>query len=56
MGGGNLLKNTETPAPWPRKPSLVDAILLSHEDHPDNLDDFGRQLLSGRQFLPPLME
>jgi hypothetical protein len=22
--------------------------LLSHEDHPDNLDDFGRQLLESR--------
>lgn len=27
----------------------IDAVLLSHEDHPDNLDDFGRQLLDGRR-------
>ncbi|KAI7158013.1 Metallo-hydrolase/oxidoreductase [Hortaea werneckii] len=26
----------------------IDAILLSHEDHPDNLDLLGRQLLDGR--------
>jgi len=26
----------------------IDAILLSHEDHPDNLDPLGRQLLDGR--------
>lgn len=27
---------------------VLDAILLSHEDHPDNLDPPGRQLLDGR--------
>jgi L-ascorbate metabolism protein UlaG (beta-lactamase superfamily) len=27
----------------------IDAVLLSHEDHPDNLDDFGRNLLNGRR-------
>lgn len=26
----------------------IDLILLSHEDHKDNLDDLGRQLLNGR--------
>ncbi|KAI7232844.1 Metallo-hydrolase/oxidoreductase [Hortaea werneckii] len=26
----------------------IDAVLLSHEDHPDNLDPLGRQLLDGR--------
>ena len=26
----------------------IDAILLSHENHPDNLDELGRQLLDGR--------
>lgn len=29
----------------------IDAILLSHEDHPDNLDGLGRQLLDGRKVL-----
>ncbi|GIZ36550.1 hypothetical protein CKM354_000002100 [Cercospora kikuchii] len=27
---------------------VIDGVLLSHEDHPDNLDDLGRQLLNGR--------
>ncbi|EPS28525.1 hypothetical protein POX_f07609 [Penicillium oxalicum] len=27
---------------------VIDAVLLSHEDHYDNLDDLGRQLLDGR--------
>ncbi|PPJ52431.1 hypothetical protein CBER1_11002 [Cercospora berteroae] len=27
---------------------VIDAVLLSHEDHVDNLDDLGRQLLVGR--------
>ncbi|KAK3694116.1 beta-lactamase superfamily domain-containing protein [Podospora appendiculata] len=29
----------------------IDAVLLSHEDHPDNLDEPGRTLLNGRQVL-----
>lgn len=29
----------------------IDAILLSHEDHPDNLDELGRRLLDGRKVL-----
>jgi len=29
----------------------IDAVLLSHEDHPDNLDELGRQLLNGRHVL-----
>jgi L-ascorbate metabolism protein UlaG (beta-lactamase superfamily) len=32
----------------------IDAVLLSHEDHPDNLDDAGRQLLFGRRVLTTL--
>lgn len=28
---------------------IIDAILLSHEDHADNLDDLGRRLLDGRR-------
>lgn len=32
----------------------IDAVLLSHEDHPDNLDDFGRRLLDGRKVLTTL--
>lgn len=29
----------------------IDAVLLSHEDHLDNLDDLGRQLLDGRRVI-----
>lgn len=29
----------------------IDAVLLSHEDHPDNLDEPGRQILDGRHVL-----
>jgi L-ascorbate metabolism protein UlaG (beta-lactamase superfamily) len=29
--------------------SIIDAVLLSHEDHDDNLDPLGRQLLDGRR-------
>lgn len=47
-GNGNVLKNTETPALKPEDLPPIDAILLSHEDHPDNLDEYGRQLLNGR--------
>ncbi|KAB8078736.1 Zn-dependent hydrolases of the beta-lactamase protein [Aspergillus leporis] len=28
---------------------VIDAVLLSHEDHPDNLDELGRRLLDGRR-------
>ncbi|KAJ4359620.1 uncharacterized protein N0V89_000175 [Didymosphaeria variabile] len=28
---------------------IIDAVLLSHEDHWDNLDDLGRRLLDGRR-------
>ncbi|KAJ5629397.1 Zn-dependent hydrolases of the beta-lactamase protein [Penicillium herquei] len=48
VGGGITLKNTETPALGLENLPVIDAVLLSHEDHPDNLDDFGRQLLNGR--------
>ncbi|KAH6632436.1 hypothetical protein F5144DRAFT_621234 [Chaetomium tenue] len=30
----------------------IDAVLLSHENHPDNLDELGRQLLDGRRAQP----
>ncbi|KAL4912736.1 putative Zn-dependent hydrolases of the beta-lactamase protein [Aspergillus aurantiobrunneus] len=49
MGGGNVLKNTETPALGLENLPPIDAVLLSHEDHPDNLDEPGRRLLDGRR-------
>lgn len=29
----------------------IDAVLLSHENHPDNLDELGRRLLQGRHIV-----
>ncbi|KAI8143362.1 beta-lactamase superfamily domain-containing protein [Fennellomyces sp. T-0311] len=43
-----LLKSTTGPAIGIKDLPPIDAVLLSHEDHPDNLDDTGRQLLDGR--------
>ncbi|KAJ5917780.1 Zn-dependent hydrolases of the beta-lactamase protein [Penicillium verhagenii] len=49
VGGGMVLENTESPALGLENLPRIDAILLSHEDHADNLDELGRQLLNGRQ-------
>ncbi|PKS10906.1 hypothetical protein jhhlp_002664 [Lomentospora prolificans] len=46
-----VLKNTDTPAMSLQDLPVVDAILLSDDDHPDNLDEFGRRLLDGRRAL-----
>jgi L-ascorbate metabolism protein UlaG (beta-lactamase superfamily) len=43
------LENTESPAMTLADLPVIDAVLLSHEDHPDNLDSLGRQLLDGRR-------
>lgn len=42
------LEITETPAFKLADLPHIDAVLLSHEDHPDNLDELGRVLLDGR--------
>lgn len=49
--GVAVLKNTDTPALGLQDLPPIDAVLLSHEDHPDNLDPLGRQLLDGRHVL-----
>lgn len=49
--GVTILKNTDTPALSLETLPPIDAILLSHEDHPDNLDELGRRLLDGRHVL-----
>ncbi|PGH03465.1 hypothetical protein GX51_04039 [Blastomyces parvus] len=49
--GMAVLKNTDTPALGLENLPPIDAILLSHEDHPDNLDELGRRLLDGRIVL-----
>ncbi|KAH7130184.1 beta-lactamase superfamily domain-containing protein [Dendryphion nanum] len=45
---GKMLENTEDPAMSLHDLPVIDAVLLSHENHPDNLDELGRQLLDGR--------
>ncbi|KAL3708312.1 hypothetical protein TMatcc_006296 [Talaromyces marneffei ATCC 18224] len=52
--GITILKNTDTPALSLETLPPIDAILLSHEDHPDNLDELGRRLLDGRHVLTTL--
>ncbi|KAF2658849.1 putative Zn-dependent hydrolases of the beta-lactamase protein [Lophiostoma macrostomum CBS 122681] len=46
-----VLKNPEPPALSLSSLPPIAAVLLSHEDHPDNLDPLGRQLLDGRRVL-----
>ena len=48
---GAQLTNTYQPALAPQDLPPIDLILLSHEDHKDNLDNFGRQLLDGRRVI-----
>ena len=45
---GSKLKVHEDPALKMNELPHIDAVLLSHENHPDNLYQFGRQLLDGR--------
>ncbi|RYP38031.1 hypothetical protein DL766_001213 [Monosporascus sp. MC13-8B] len=49
--GITTLKNTDNPALGLQDLPIIDAVLLSHEDHPDNLDELGRRLLDGRRVL-----
>lgn len=49
--GQYVLKNSDSPALTLDVLPLIDAVLLSHEDHWDNLDDLGRWLLDGRRVL-----
>ncbi|OJJ36316.1 hypothetical protein ASPWEDRAFT_37887 [Aspergillus wentii DTO 134E9] len=43
-----ILSVSEDPALRLDQLPVIDAVLLSHEDHVDNLDPIGRQLLDGR--------
>jgi L-ascorbate metabolism protein UlaG (beta-lactamase superfamily) len=45
-GGGPELRKTEGPALAAEAVGDVDAVLLSHDQHPDNLDVSGREYLS----------
>lgn len=46
--GPITLQSLEAPALGLDQLPTIDAVLLSHEDHPDNLDTAGRTLLDGR--------
>ncbi|MBG0568404.1 MBL fold metallo-hydrolase [Actinoplanes aureus] len=43
---GSVLTKTAPSAITPAELGPVDVVLLSHDQHPDNLDDSGRELLS----------
>ena len=43
--GNRVLVKTHGPAVSPDGIGAVDAVLLSHDQHPDNLDNTGRRLL-----------
>ncbi len=43
LGGGRVLTKTAPPALPAADLGPVDAVLLSHDQHPDNLDDAGRE-------------
>ncbi|EWY79901.1 hypothetical protein FOYG_16966 [Fusarium oxysporum NRRL 32931] len=45
------LKVQDDPALKMNQLPHIDAVLLSHENHPDNLDELGRQLLDGRHVV-----
>ncbi|KAK0218146.1 beta-lactamase superfamily domain-containing protein [Armillaria fumosa] len=49
--GITILENSDTPALGLQDLPPIGAVLLSHEDHPDNLDDLGRRLLDGRKVI-----
>ncbi|MFE4519685.1 MBL fold metallo-hydrolase [Kitasatospora sp. NPDC056783] len=46
-----VLRSTGGPAVGVHELPAVDAVLLSHDEHPDNLDATGRTLLAGRPVL-----
>ena len=47
MGGGRTLTKTQGPALSAAEIGPLDAVLLSHDQHADNLDESGRALLAG---------
>ncbi|KAK3397566.1 beta-lactamase superfamily domain-containing protein [Sordaria brevicollis] len=46
---GIVINKSDSPALALDQLPPIDAVLLSHEDHPDNLDELGRRLLDGRK-------
>jgi L-ascorbate metabolism protein UlaG (beta-lactamase superfamily) len=49
--GEVILSVTDGPKVGIEQLPVIDCVLLSHEDHVDNLDETGRQLLIGRQVI-----
>jgi L-ascorbate metabolism protein UlaG (beta-lactamase superfamily) len=49
VGTEKPLKVLDNPALGLQDLPVIDAVLLSHENHPDNLDNLGRRLLDGRR-------
>jgi L-ascorbate metabolism protein UlaG (beta-lactamase superfamily) len=45
-GGSRILTKTAPPAATPADLGRIDVVLLSHDEHPDNLDNAGRALLA----------
>ncbi|KAK0455610.1 putative Zn-dependent hydrolases of the beta-lactamase protein [Desarmillaria tabescens] len=46
-----VIKNSDTPALGLHDLPPIEGVFLSHEDHPDNLDELGRRLLDGRKVI-----
>ena len=55
FGWGAMSRKLEGPAMMPDQLGRIDAVLLSHDHHDDNLDDAGRELLptAGRVMTTP---
>ncbi len=51
VSGPVVLRSTTGPAMPARELPLFDAVLLSHDEHPDNLDATGRTLLEGKPVM-----
>ena len=47
LGGGRALTKTAASAIRPEELDPIDVVLLSHDEHPDNLDHSGRAFLAG---------
>jgi len=51
VSGPVILRSTTEPAISAAELPPFDAVLLSHDEHPDNLDEAGRKLLEGKPVM-----